>query len=34
VQYHVTNILHKLDVGNRSEAVSAAMQRGLLKRVQ
>jgi DNA-binding NarL/FixJ family response regulator len=34
VQYHVTNILHKLSVRNRSEAVAVALQRGLLKRVQ
>jgi DNA-binding NarL/FixJ family response regulator len=33
VQYHVTNILQKLGVGNRSEAVSVAVQRGLLHRM-
>ena len=32
VQYHVTNILQKLHVGNRGEAVAAAVQRGLLNR--
>ena len=34
VQYHVTNILQKLHVGNRGEAVAAAVQRGLLKQVK
>lgn len=34
VQYHVTNILQKLHVGNRSEAVAVAGQWGLLKQVK
>jgi DNA-binding NarL/FixJ family response regulator/signal transduction histidine kinase len=34
VQYHVTNILQKLHVGNRGEAVAVAMQRGLLNQVK
>ena len=34
VQYHVTNILQKLHVGNRGEAVAAAVQRGLLRQVK
>jgi DNA-binding NarL/FixJ family response regulator len=34
VQYHVTNILQKLGVGNRSEAVSVAVKRGLLNRMK
>jgi DNA-binding NarL/FixJ family response regulator len=34
VQYHVTNILQKLHVGNRGEAVAVAVQRGLLKQVE
>jgi DNA-binding NarL/FixJ family response regulator/signal transduction histidine kinase len=34
VQYHVTNILQKLHVRSRGEAVAAATQRGLLKRVK
>lgn len=33
VQYHVTNILQKLHVGNRGEAVAAALQLGLLNQV-
>ncbi len=28
IQYHVTNILQKLHVGNRGEAVAVAVQRG------
>ncbi len=32
VQYHVTNILQKLAVGSRGEAVAVALQRGLLGR--
>ena len=31
VQYHVTHILQKLHVGNRSAAVAEAMQRGLVR---
>ena len=34
VQYHVTNILQKLHVGNRGEAVAAAVQRGLLSQMK
>ena len=34
VQYHVTNILQKLHVGNRGEAVAVAVQRGLLKQAK
>ena len=33
VQYHVTNILQKLHVRSRGEAVAAAMERGLTRRV-
>jgi DNA-binding NarL/FixJ family response regulator len=32
VQYHVSNILHKLHVGSRGEAVAVAVERGLLSR--
>jgi DNA-binding NarL/FixJ family response regulator/two-component sensor histidine kinase len=32
VQYHVTHILRKLQVGSRGEAVATAVQRGLLPR--
>ena len=32
VQYHVRNILQKLHVGSRGEAVAVATQRGLLGR--
>jgi DNA-binding NarL/FixJ family response regulator/two-component sensor histidine kinase len=34
VQYHVTNILQKLHVGNRGEAVVEAVQRGLLSQAK
>jgi DNA-binding NarL/FixJ family response regulator len=34
VQYHVTNILQKLHVGSRGEAVATAVQRGLIKQVK
>jgi DNA-binding NarL/FixJ family response regulator/signal transduction histidine kinase len=34
VQYHVTNILQKLHVGNRGEAVAVAVQKGLLKQMK
>lgn len=32
VQYHVRNILQKLHVGSRGEAVAVATERGLLNR--
>ena len=31
VKFHVSAILNKLDVGNRTEAVTIAAQRGLIK---
>jgi DNA-binding NarL/FixJ family response regulator len=33
VNYHVTHILHKLQVRNRGEAVAVAVKRGLLNRL-
>lgn len=34
VQYHVTNILQKLHVGNWGEAVAVAVERGLLSQAK
>ncbi|MEJ7820268.1 MAG: LuxR C-terminal-related transcriptional regulator [Rubrobacteraceae bacterium] len=31
VKFHVSSLLHKLDAGNRTEAVSVAVRRGLIQ---